>query len=111
MSPMRWSVGARLRERGPAGEDPGKHKVHRPKPWQTTAHLFPPEHASPADRHRALGLERPLSTCGPLLQRVAFTIIGRDGAYGSWIDAALRKGKIFLSVSVKQPRKTEVSFD
>src|SRR6266436_1668113 len=47
-----------------------------------------------------------------LLQRVRFTLVGRDGADGSRIDASSRcEGEIFHAVSMKQPGETKVSFD
>src|SRR6266550_349418 len=47
-----------------------------------------------------------------LLQRIAFTLIDRDRAYGSWINTeSLRKGVFSHPVSLQQPRETVVSFD
>src|SRR6266478_7683005 len=47
-----------------------------------------------------------------LLQRVRFTLIGRDGADGSRIDtSSLREGEIFDTVSMKEPWEAIVSFD
>jgi hypothetical protein len=38
----------------------------------------------------------------PLLQRIAFTVISRDGAYGSRINTSpLHEGEIFHPVSMK----------
>src|SRR6267142_1106840 len=47
-----------------------------------------------------------------LLQRIAFTLIDRDGADRSWINTqSFRKGVFAHSVSLQQPWETVVSFD
>src|SRR5262245_28060724 len=54
----------------------------------------------------------PLIALRLLLQRVALTLIDRDGAYRSRINTcSLRKGLFSHAVSMQQPWETVVSFD
>src|SRR5262249_11618898 len=48
----------------------------------------------------------------PLLQRVALTLVDRDGTYRSWINTlSLGKRDFSHAVSLQQPWQTIVSFD